>query len=345
LEAVNKFSKYYYKSFKINITNYPTLPSLSLAVFGNSFYDEDNKIKMIKGPIGEFIREAYFGGNVDVFVEGKEKFVSKGYHYDINSQYPNAMLKKMPKGNPIFSNNTELNYYFGFVFAKITPPSADILNNIFIQRRDKRGKITCPRVEFYRWIFTEELKQAIKFGYKAQILCGINFPKQCNEKELFGAFVNHFYEIKRNAKNAVERTIAKLMLNSLYGKFGQKDIESVMKVVSKKESEIIRRTHHYTIFAEINEDKFIIKFAGKLNSKLRKLYDEQEEEIQKLTGFTKIRGVLSAVHISCIISAYARMSINPFKNIKDNMVIYSDTDSIIVRKSLEKKFIGGDIGL
>jgi hypothetical protein len=27
------------------------------------------------------------------------------------------------------------------------------------------------------------------------------------------------------------------------------------------------------------------------------------------------------------------------------MVIYSDTDSIIVRKSLEKKFIGGDIGL
>ena len=41
---------------------------------------------MIKGPLEKFIRQAYFGGNSNLFVSGKDKFVDEGYHYDINSQ-------------------------------------------------------------------------------------------------------------------------------------------------------------------------------------------------------------------------------------------------------------------
>lgn len=82
-------------------------------------------IKNIKGPLENFIRQAYFCGNSNLFVSGKDKFVVEGYHFDIKSQFPNGMKKPMPTGNPVFSNNTDLDYYkLGFVFAPITPNSA-----------------------------------------------------------------------------------------------------------------------------------------------------------------------------------------------------------------------------
>jgi DNA polymerase type B, organellar and viral len=67
---------------------------------------------MIKGPLEVFIRQAYFGGNSDIFVSGSERFVSEGFHYDMNSQYPNAMKFNMPTGNPV------LPYAFYFYLSK-----------------------------------------------------------------------------------------------------------------------------------------------------------------------------------------------------------------------------------
>jgi hypothetical protein len=63
LEVLNKVSLYYFKEFGINIPKYMTLPSVAMSVFGFNFYDEKYKIKMIKGPLEKFIREAYFGSN------------------------------------------------------------------------------------------------------------------------------------------------------------------------------------------------------------------------------------------------------------------------------------------
>jgi len=150
LEIMNKVSSRYYNEYKINITKYPTLPGLSLAIYGYWFKDNKHSIKMIKGPLEQFIRQAYFGGNSNIFNQDNNLFVNEGYHYDMNSQYPNAMKCAMPTGNPVFSNNTDLNYYnLGFVFAKITPPSKDILSNLFIQHRNEDGSVSCPRETFY----------------------------------------------------------------------------------------------------------------------------------------------------------------------------------------------------
>jgi hypothetical protein len=148
LEVLNKISLYYFNNFEVNITNYMTLPSLAMAVFGYNFYDENYEIKMIKGPLEGFIREAYFGGNVGKFMNNS--IVDEAFHYDMNSQYPKAMLTKMPTGNPVFSTNTNLDQYFGFVYALIHPPTSDELRNLYIQFRDDKGKISCPRYSFYR---------------------------------------------------------------------------------------------------------------------------------------------------------------------------------------------------
>ena len=98
----------------------------------------------------------------------------------MNSQYPTAMKNRMPTGNPVFSNNKNLDYYtLVFVFALITPPSEEVLHNLFLQRRNVDGSISCPREPFYDYISTVDLKQGIEFGYKAKVLCGVNFPDSC----------------------------------------------------------------------------------------------------------------------------------------------------------------------
>jgi len=172
----------------------------------------------------------------------------------------------------------------------------------------------------------------------------IHLPETCLPEEFFGEFVDHFYKIKREAKNELERTIAKLMLNSLYGKFGQKEKKYRIKIVSKDEGENIIKKYHYSYFSIINDNTVLIKYSSKLNDKLRKLYKDQEDEILNETYFKKERGILSAVQISCAIAAYARMSINIYKNMPNYIVYYSDTDSIVINKPLNENIIGKELG-
>jgi DNA polymerase type B, organellar and viral len=87
---------------------------------------------MIKGDLEKEIRSAYFGGNVEVYVNK----IDRGYYYDINSQYSKAMLHDMPVGGPVLSLETDLNKIFGFVYGEITCPSENILQVPFIQYKD-----------------------------------------------------------------------------------------------------------------------------------------------------------------------------------------------------------------
>jgi hypothetical protein len=72
----------------------------------------------------------------------------------------------MPTGDPVFSTNTDLSYYKGFVYALITPPSESELKILYIQCRSEQGKIVCPRTPFYRWIASFELESALRIIIK-----------------------------------------------------------------------------------------------------------------------------------------------------------------------------------
>ena len=40
--------------------------------------------------------------------------ISSGFYYDMNSQYPNAMLNDMPIGNPTYTTDKNLDNIFGW---------------------------------------------------------------------------------------------------------------------------------------------------------------------------------------------------------------------------------------
>ena len=342
LEVMTKFNEKIYNLYSLNITNFVTAPKLAAAIFTSNFYkdSDDLKIKMIRGNVEKEIREAYFGGNVDAFINK----IDKAYYYDMNSQYPFAMLNDLPVGNPTLTNDTNLNNYFGFVYGEITAPNYERLRIPYIQMRDeKTDNISCPRGSFSRMIFSEEMKEAIKDGYSIKVKYGYKFERGIN---LFKNYVDTFYNIKKTTKDPVEKALSKLLLNSLYGKFGMKDIISNMKILSKKEANKITKNYNYSIFAELGEDKVLVKYSSKLPEPLTSLIKDKKDKLNEIpiSSLSRKRGVPSAVHISAAISAYARMSINKFKNIPGNPCIYSDTDSVVLPKTLPLNIIGKELG-
>lgn len=56
---------------------------------------------------------------------------------------------------------------------------------------------------------------------------------------VFEDFVSEIYKVKSNPKNKSEKTVAKLILNSLIGKFGMDFIKTVSKLLNKEQHNLI----------------------------------------------------------------------------------------------------------
>ena len=80
---------------------------------------------------------------------------------------------------------------------------------------------------FEMMLFSAEMDNAIKFGYSFEILWGYTFDKG----NIFHDYVSILYEMRKTySKKDPMNLIAKLLLNSLYGKFGMNDLFSTFDI-------------------------------------------------------------------------------------------------------------------
>ena len=173
----------------MNILNSPTTSSIGYKIFKTNFLDK-SKLPIFNGIAHKNIRNAYYGGIVDVFkCHGFNLFM-----YDLNSQYPFAMLNPMPVGKTIFLTSKNIEDYFGIVFANIerTNSIKGILNYPCLPY-NINNQIYNPIGIWSGWYWSEELKFAKKFGYKIDVNYGYFFEAGNN---VFKNYVNHFYSIK-----------------------------------------------------------------------------------------------------------------------------------------------------
>jgi len=339
LELMIKLSNYFNEEFNYNLTDKCTIPGIAYDIWGSNFYDQEIGLKVLKGDIVKDIRESYFGGNVNVY----KNIIKTGYHYDINSQYPFAQCNFMPVGNPLLSTNPDLNYYFGFVYAEIIPPINSPDQDYILLHKNEKGERLNSRTPFKSMIFSEELKQAInEFGYKCTVYWGYHFPHKSNDNKLLKNFVNTFYMTKSKTEEPVKRLMAKLILNSNYGKFGQGEITSKIEIVNRNKGEEIMKKYKYNEIININENFIIIKYGERLNETLVNIIRQEENEILTTEGFKKKRGIPSNIAIAAATAAYARMELNKYRKI--TKIVYTDTDSIITEEPLDSKYIGTEIG-
>jgi DNA polymerase type B, organellar and viral len=309
-----------------------------------------DSVYQLHGLIEQNIRRSYTGGSVDVYIPHNRLTpwltndniqYDKLYYYDVNSLYPYIMANKfMPFGKPIFFNG-DISIIdpqsFGFFYCEITSP--DNLEHPILQRRIKtiNGLRTISGLgKWTDWIFSEEMYNAIKFGYSFKILKGYTF----NKGNLFDKYINKMYNLRlQYDKTNPMNLIAKLLMNSLYGKFGMKDEITSFKIlnnttpVDKANISDILDLYNNNIIDIIELDNYTLIL-------IKDIADMSYNEKDDIWSGTEVN-----ISIASAITSYSRIHMSQFKNNPDFKLYYSDTDSITINKPLQDSMIGSALGL
>ena len=237
----------------LDIIDKLTIASAAISIYKNNFM-RTTQIPIIQGKCEQALRESYRGGVVHVYkpkiTEGEE-----AYMYDINSLYPASMLYDMPIGTPLYIAKPQLKDFYGFAKARITTPRE--MKIPFLPTRLKTGEMVVPLGDFGGWYYSEELKYAEQLGYTIDLEVGYQFTRG---KSIFKDYVTKFYELKRKATNPVQKTIAKLLLNSLYGRFGMRADPTRAEILTKSEFNHISQNHQIKSYSEIMPDRFLVQY-------------------------------------------------------------------------------------
>lgn len=252
--------------FRLDILKYPTLSSLAFAIFRSKFL-KDAKILIIEGDLFNDIKEGYTGGAVDVYKPFSEKG-KKIYRYDVNSLYPYVMQSfKMPVNNPIYfegdisligpgSGYNLINKLFGF-FEVETPHNMKI-PLLQTRLKTKNGDRTIAPLGTWRGTyFSEELFNALKYGYKFKILRGYLFE----EANIFSEYVDYLYKLKVNSlKDSPDYIISKLLLNTLYGRFGMNPQMETHLIVASEETLKLNAVRVITNVVDLKNGNELVSF-------------------------------------------------------------------------------------
>ena len=322
-QVIIKFNQLIFELFNINIHKYPTLSSLAFAIFRTVFL-ENNTIPQLSGQVAKDIRQGYTGGAVDMHLPENPEGVQL-YAYDVNSLYPSIMLDKdMPVGKPVlFEGNIRViePNAFGFFYCEIIAP--DNLKHPILQTHvmTNNGIRTMAPIGIWEdMIFSSVIYNAEKYGYKLNILCGYTFER----KIIFKDYVNNLYSLRQQfPKTDPLNYIAKILLNSLYGRFGMDDNFAEVNIIHKDYITDFENKFFDLISSKTElEDYYLISIKN----------SEKIEEDENSTHNTNVA-------IASAITAYSRIYMSQFKNNPKINLYYTDTDSIYTDSELDESLI------
>ena len=158
----------------------------------------------------------------------------------------------------------------------------------------------------------------MKFTNKGEII--VNYVKDVCGKEL---------KVSEFDNKPAERVISKLMMNSFYGKWGQrsswpetiifssKEVDKCLKILSNPSYKIL----HGQVFKKEKDTYVVIEY---------------EKDIASVKGDASKND-----HIAAFVTAYGRIMLNKLIQKLGDQIIYSDTDSAFLIKEMELPFQTG----
>lgn len=200
-----------YESFGIQPKQ--TLASSALTIWREKYWKRE--VRLPSREIVAFAKQCYYGGRTEAFAKGVWENVSV---LDAASMFPWAMRTAsfpLPWGAYKHLTIRRENHdwdrnglYRVLVHSQVGFP--------FLPVRTDRGTIY-PNGTFESMFTGEELIYARECGVKLTMLEGYEFKEEC---EPFKGYVDSFFALKNKARGPA-RMGYKLLLNSLYGKFGE----------------------------------------------------------------------------------------------------------------------------
>lgn len=197
----------------------PTLPSTAMAVFRRRYLPEP---VWVRRDLDRAFRESYAGGRVECYRLGP--LPSPNYYYDYNSLFPAAMVSthfpnpaKLVEIEPrsLKEFHDILDSMEGYANVEVVHPRTR-LGYLPFHRAD--GRLLFPIGRFRGSYTFPELRYALSRGVELTDVHRVVASEPLDSP--FVAYVRDYYRMKFEAEG-FEREIAKLMLNGLYGKFGE----------------------------------------------------------------------------------------------------------------------------
>lgn len=193
---------------------------LAFNAFRSSFMIPKSVHCHTQADILEMERRAYYGGMVQCSWLGPMP-EGEFYELDVASMYPSVMKGPMP--SRLIPVKEEPDVYLLSSLLESYEACADVVVKTRYHRYPVRkgNKIVFPVGEYQTSLCGAELRRALESGEIVKVLKLSAYETL----PIFNRYVDFFWAEKQAYEDAGDesrRTIAKLYLNSLYGKFGQK---------------------------------------------------------------------------------------------------------------------------
>jgi hypothetical protein len=195
--------------------------------------------------INKMIDKSYKGGITKLNPIHFNKVLTDVYSYDVNSMYPAQMLDTMPIGTPtIFDDlaSAKSNPKYKKFLLAVYVNEAQIIKGYHAFIGFNAGFLKTNYVykdrfnDEFIYMWEEEYRLFDLYYYHDSYIAKVlGFYQATN---VFTKYIGHWSKLKENS-TGVERYMAKLMLNSLYGKFGQRDFRTTKMLVGKSKEALL----------------------------------------------------------------------------------------------------------
>lgn len=264
---------------------------------------------------------SYRGGRCEVFKMGKFK---KVYKLDINSMYPYVMRNNLYPNISLSKKTLDISVK---KVEGLIDEGVYVLGDCRIELKEpliavKKAKLMFPIGKIKQVLTSPEIDYILKHPEVGKV---VSVDKCCTyeQKNLFKEYVDYFYALRKSTTNSAHEAMSKLFLNSLYGKFGQRSMNSLEMVEDKH------------IIATVCDSMDVVG-----TNRMDKLYGT------KMAKYIRLGDTLYAIetssnllsHDSCpviasTVTAYARNDLfTLMKTAGLENILYCDTDSLFVNE-------------
>ena len=296
---------------------------------------------------------AFHGGRTETFWRGKPFNAVQIRKYDVNSMYPSCMLdfmpvqhvgKVMPQELINALEGSEKGYpsrYLHLAQVTVNIPK-DGMGWLGWEGVKLKGRGLCfPAGKFTVWAWEPMLKIAFEQGW----LETTHEVYAYRKRKIFKDYVNDVYGMRMAAKaegNMPRALMLKYLLNSLYGKFGQRCFGKWEQVTDPDDLAFQRAA------AELEEGcRWDGYPCGNVNEPLTE-YLQTETGIYRFVPAEEGMGANSIASVAGYITASARAVLwRAMADLRKNghTIFMCDTDSIVTDGIMDPSMVGSDLGL